>query len=139
MEGAMSDYVSDTGRRHSWTDEEIERIANADTEFPRISEDDLARALAVSASGRIKVPISIRIDEAALEAVRAEGPRYQTRINDLVVAYSRGTLCSLDEDVVHAFRASRGDWRARINEVLREHVREPRISHKDVGAQRARA
>jgi uncharacterized protein (DUF4415 family) len=135
----MSDHVSDTSRRRSWTDEEIDRIACADTEFPPISAEDLDRALAVSANGRIKVPISIRIDEAALEAVRAEGPRYQTRINDLVVAYSQGTLCALDEDVVDAFRASGGDWRARINEVLREHVREPRISRRDAEAQRARA
>ncbi|MBD0319846.1 MAG: hypothetical protein ICV87_05920 [Gemmatimonadetes bacterium] len=37
-----------SGERHprSWTDEEIEAIAAADTEFPTISEDDLARALA---------------------------------------------------------------------------------------------
>lgn len=121
----MSDHVLGRSRR-SWTDEEIEGIADVDTEFPPISEDDLARASAVSASGRIKVPISIRIDEAALEAVRAEGPRYQTRINGLIVAYAQGTLCALDADVVDAFRASGGDWTARINEVLREHLREPR-------------
>jgi uncharacterized protein (DUF4415 family) len=133
----MSEHVSGKSRRRSWTDEEIDRIAEADTEFPAISEDDLARASAVSASGRIKVPISIRIDETALEAVRAEGPRYQTRINDLVVAYARGTLCALDGDVVEAFRASGGDWRARINDVLREHLM--RISHRDTEAQRARA
>jgi uncharacterized protein (DUF4415 family) len=135
----MSEHVSEKSRRRSWTDEEIERIAAADTEFPAISEDDLARASAVSASGRIKVPISIRIDETALEAVRAEGPRYQTRINDLVVAYAQGTLCALDGDVVDAFRASGGDWTARINDVLREHLRELRISHGDTEAQRARA
>ncbi|HEX8361462.1 MAG TPA: BrnA antitoxin family protein [Longimicrobium sp.] len=122
----MSDHVSEESRRRSWTDEEIDRIAGADTEFPAISEDDLARASAVSASGRIKVPISIRIDETALEAVRAEGPRYQTRINDLVVAYAQGTLCTLDEEVADAFRAGGGDWRARINEVLREHLRQQR-------------
>jgi uncharacterized protein (DUF4415 family) len=134
----MSHHVSDTSRRRSWTDDEIEAIADADTEFPPISADDLARASAVSASGRIKVPISIRIDETALDVVKAEGPRYQTRINDLVVAYAQGTLCALDSDVVDAFRASGGEWRARINEVLREHLREPRVAHRDTEAQRAR-
>lgn len=135
----MSEHVSEKSRRRSWSDEEIERIAAADTEFPAITEDDLARASAVSASGRIKVPISIRIDETALEAVRAEGPRYQTRINDLVVAYAQGTLCALDGDVVDAFRASGGDWTARINDVLREHLREQRIAYRDTEARRARA
>lgn len=119
----MSEHVSGKSRRRSWTDEEIERIADADTEFPVISEDDLAHASAVSAAGRVKVPISIRIDETALDTVRAEGPRYQTRINDLVVAYAQGTLCSLDREIVESFRSSGGDWRARINEVLREHLR----------------
>jgi uncharacterized protein (DUF4415 family) len=136
---AMNEHVSEKSRRRSWTDEEIERIAAADTEFPAISDDDLARASAVSASGRIKVPISIRIDETALEAVRAEGPRYQTRINDLVVAYAQGTLCALDGDVVDAFRVSGGDWTARINDVLREHLREQRLAPRDTEARRARA
>jgi uncharacterized protein (DUF4415 family) len=93
-------------------------------EFPPITEEDLARAVAVSASGRIKIPISIRIDELALEAIKAEGPRYQTRINDLLVAYAQGTTCALRADVVAAFQSLGGDWVSRINDVLGEHLRQ---------------
>ena len=41
--------IEDTsGKRHprTWSDAEIEAIAAADTEFPPITDDDLARALA---------------------------------------------------------------------------------------------
>ena len=120
----MSSEASDKNRLRTWTDAEIDAIADADVEFPTITEEDLARAVAVSASGRTMVPISIRIDELALEAIRAEGPRYQTRINDLIVAYAQGTVCALRPDVVEGFRALGGDWVARINDVLEEHLRQ---------------
>lgn len=120
----MSSQARDKNRRRTWTDAEIDAIADADVEFPTITDEDLARAVAVSASGRTKVPISIRIDELALEAIKAEGPRYQTRINDLIVAYAQGTACALRADVVEGFRSLGGDWVARINEVLGEHLRQ---------------
>jgi uncharacterized protein (DUF4415 family) len=120
----MSSQACDKNRQRTWTDAEIDAIADADVEFPTITEEDLARAVAVSASGRIKVPISIRIDELALEAIKAEGPRYQTRINDLIVAYAQGTTCALRPDVVEGFRSLGGDWVARINAVLEEHLRQ---------------
>ncbi|HEX8213018.1 MAG TPA: BrnA antitoxin family protein [Longimicrobium sp.] len=120
----MSSQASDTARGRTWTDDEIDAIADADAEFPTITEDDLARAVAVSAAGRTKVPISIRIDELALEAIKTEGPRYQTRINDLIVAYAQGTVCPLRADVVEGFRSLGGDWLARINDVLAEHLRQ---------------
>jgi uncharacterized protein (DUF4415 family) len=119
----MSSQASDTDRRRTWTDAEIDAIADADAEFPPVTEEDLARAVAVSASGRTKVPISIRIDESALEAIKAEGPRYQTRINDLIVAYAQGTTCALRADIVEGFQSLGGDWVARINDVLGEHLR----------------
>ncbi|HEX8454778.1 MAG TPA: BrnA antitoxin family protein [Longimicrobium sp.] len=107
-----------------WTDAEIDAIADAAVEFPPITEEDLKRAVAVSASGRIKVPISVRIDELALETIKAEGPRYQTRINDLIVAYAQGTTCALRPDVVEGFQAFGGDWVSRINDVLEDHLRQ---------------
>lgn len=120
----MSSQASDKNRRRTWTDAEIDAIADADVEFPAITEEDLARAVAVSASGRTKVPISIRIDEVALEAIKAEGPRYQTRINDLIVAYAQGTVCALRADVVEGFQSFGADWVSRINDVLGEHLRQ---------------
>ncbi|HEY0150834.1 MAG TPA: BrnA antitoxin family protein [Longimicrobium sp.] len=119
----MSSQASGNNPPRTWTDAEIDAIADADVEFPTITEEDLARAVAVSASGRTKVPISIRIDELAFEAIKAEGPRYQTRINDLIVAYAQGTTCALRPDVVEGFQAFGGDWVARINDVLEEHLR----------------
>lgn len=81
--------------RHHWddlSDDEIDALAAAADEFPPITDEDLRRAVAVSASGRVKVPISIRIDEEALEFFRAQGPGYQTRINDVLLRYARGEL-----------------------------------------------
>ena len=122
----MSSQASDKNGGRTWTDAEIDAIADADVEFPTITEEDLARAVAVSASGRTKVPISIRIDELALEAIKAEGPRYQTRINDLIVAYAQGAVCALRADVVEGFQSLGGDWVSRINDVLGEHLRQQR-------------
>lgn len=42
----MTERASGHRLPRSWTEAEIEAIAAADTEFPPISEDDLARALA---------------------------------------------------------------------------------------------
>lgn len=81
--------------RHHWddlSDEEIDALAAASHEFPPVTDEDLRRAVAVSAGGRVKVPISIRIDEEALEFFRAQGPGYQTRINDVLLRYARGEL-----------------------------------------------
>lgn len=82
-------------KRHAWdhlTDDEIEAIAASSSEFPRVTDDDLRNAVAVSGSGRAKVPISIRVDEEALEFFKAHGAGYQTRINDVLVRFARGEL-----------------------------------------------
>ncbi|HEX5725615.1 MAG TPA: BrnA antitoxin family protein [Longimicrobiaceae bacterium] len=84
-----------SGRRHHWddlSDEEIDALEAASGEFPKVTEEDLRRAVAVSAAGRVKVPISIRVDEEALEFFKAQGPGYQTRINAVLLAYARGEL-----------------------------------------------
>ena len=67
-------------------------MAESAAEFPAVTDADLARAVSVSASGRVKVPISIRVDEEALDFFRAQGSGYQTRINDVLLRYARGEL-----------------------------------------------
>lgn len=58
-----------SGERHPrrWTEAEIEAIAAADTEFPTISEEDLARALAqprrVRAPSRVEPAADTRIPD----------------------------------------------------------------------------
>lgn len=61
----MTEHTS--GKRHprTWTEAEIEAIAAADTEFPPITEEDLARALAVSAGGRARGVTTVGVDPAA--------------------------------------------------------------------------
>lgn len=43
----MTEHHSGKRHRRTWTEAEIEAIAAADTEFPPITEEDLARALAL--------------------------------------------------------------------------------------------
>lgn len=87
--------MSNRTERHPWddlSDDEIDAMAAASGEFPQVTDDDLRRAVAVSAAGRVKVPISIRVDEEALEFFKAQGPGYQTRINAVLLGYARGEL-----------------------------------------------
>jgi uncharacterized protein (DUF4415 family) len=89
--------------RRAWSDDEIEDIARRSTEFPEITDADLAAALAVGRGGRRKVPISIRLDEETLERIRAMGGRYQTRINDLLAAYAAGRVVRVPEELAAQF------------------------------------
>jgi uncharacterized protein (DUF4415 family) len=74
---------------YKFTEAEIEAAMAADPDFPEISADDLRNAVAVSATGRVKRPLSIRLDEEVLEYYRSLGPRYQTRINNDLLALVR--------------------------------------------------
>jgi uncharacterized protein (DUF4415 family) len=85
------------------TDAEIDAMGAG--EFPAVTDDDLRQAVAVSASGRAKVPISIRVDEEVLEFFRAQGARYQTRINEVLLRYARGELVPAGQ--VRVTRAAR--------------------------------
>lgn len=51
---------------------------------------------AVRERGRKRL-ISLRIDQDVLDAFRAKGPRYQTRINAVLRAYARDRLGMSDE------------------------------------------
>ncbi len=53
---------SDERYRRTWTEAEIEAIAAADTEFPPITEEDLAHALAAPRRESARGAAPIRID-----------------------------------------------------------------------------
>jgi uncharacterized protein (DUF4415 family) len=112
--------MKQTGRRE-WTEEEIEEIARNSPEFPEVTDEDLARAVAVSGTGRRKVPISIRIDEDALEHVRSLGGRYQTRINDVLVAFAEGRMMEIPQDWAEAFAGK--DAAAEVRRIVSGHLR----------------
>ncbi|MFL5383445.1 MAG: BrnA antitoxin family protein [Longimicrobiaceae bacterium] len=76
-------------RVYEFSEAEIEAAITEDPNFPAISDDDLRDAVAVSANGRVKHPVSIRLDEEILEYYRSLGPRYQTRINHDLLALVR--------------------------------------------------
>ncbi|MDB4951645.1 MAG: BrnA antitoxin of type toxin-antitoxin system [Gemmatimonadetes bacterium] len=116
---------SEPRQRRTFTDDEIEALAAADELLPPISAEELSAAVALSAGGRTKVPISIRLDEDALATIKAQGPRYQTRLNDLVVAYAAGRVVSEWPDEVAAhFRPDMPGFADRVAEALREIVRQ---------------
>ena len=116
--------------RREWTDAEIDELALRSPEFPEITDADLAAAVAVGRTGRRKVPISIRVDEEALEQMRAMGGRYQTRINELITAHAAGELMHLPPEWSEFFEGrSVAD---EVRRIVSEHIarerggREPR-------------
>ncbi|HEX8244742.1 MAG TPA: BrnA antitoxin family protein [Longimicrobium sp.] len=121
--------------RHARTfsDEEIERIAAADPEVPLLTDEQLAQAIAVSASGRRKRPISIRIDEEVLDSYRNEGAGYQTRINEILCAERAGELLTIPHEWTSFFgrQATHGEVVRIVNEhIRREKARVLRRKHK---------
>jgi hypothetical protein len=72
--GAWCCMSSNARPRRTWTDAEIEAIAAADTEFPPISEEDLARAVAIARRVPIRDAPPFRIDAAAADASELERP-----------------------------------------------------------------
>lgn len=69
------------------SDEEIERAASEDEDAPLLTEAQLASGHVVETPG--KVAVSLRIDRAVLEAYKATGRGWQTRMNDALVAAMR--------------------------------------------------
>jgi len=113
-----------TQRGRQFTDEEIERIAAADTDIPPLSAGQLREAVAVSASGRRKRPISIRVDEEVLDGFRARGARYQTLINEVLGAYHRGQLLELPAEWREHFGDR--DVAREVRRIVAEHIRRER-------------
>lgn len=95
---------TDWTRLRAMTEEEINAAALADDDNPPLTDEELAHGEIVTpADRRTKVPISIRMDEAALETFKRKGPRYQTRLNDLMVADAENRVLILDDGVAAAY------------------------------------
>ncbi|HEU4584720.1 MAG TPA: BrnA antitoxin family protein [Gemmatimonadaceae bacterium] len=86
----LADYT-DWEHVRGLTDEEIEQAAAADPDaVPVMSEREwLKDARWVMPPEGGKEAISIRLDRNVLEWFRAQGPRYQSRINAVLRAYVR--------------------------------------------------
>ena len=79
----------DSGRTLEFSEAEILAAIAADPDFPEITDEDLRNAIAVSGSGRVKRPIYIRLYEEILDYYQSFGPKYQTRINNDLLALVR--------------------------------------------------
>jgi uncharacterized protein (DUF4415 family) len=95
------------------TDEEIERDAASDPDNPLLTDDQLETARTVYL--RRKVAVSLRLDRHVVEAFRASGKGWQSRINQVLaeslkdVDASAGAdpLVTLEQAVNRAFRRFR--------------------------------
>jgi uncharacterized protein (DUF4415 family) len=94
---------TDWARVRAMTEEEINAGAMSDPDNPPLTAEELAEGEIVLPADRRKVPISVRMDPAALERFKQKGPRYQTRLNDLMVADSENRVLILDESVAAAY------------------------------------
>jgi hypothetical protein len=70
----MAERTSGKRPRRTWTEAEIEAIAAADTEFPPISEQDLARAVAAARRVPVRGSGLFRIDPPVADASEPERP-----------------------------------------------------------------
>jgi uncharacterized protein (DUF4415 family) len=116
---------SENRARRTFSDDEIECIAAADTEVPLLTDEQLSAAVAVSSSGRRKRPISIRVDEEVLDHYRAGGAGYQTRINDILRAEHAGELLSLPQEWIDFFGGSRAACAEAVL-IVNQHIRRAR-------------
>ena len=77
---------TDWARVAALTDEEIAAAVASDPDAaPLLDEEWFRHATLVAPAA--KQPVSIRIDQPVLEWFKAQGPRYQTRINAVLRAY----------------------------------------------------
>ena len=77
---------TDWARVAALTDEEIAAAVASDPDAaPLLTEEWFRHATLLVPSP--KQPVSIRIDEPVLDWFKAQGPRYQTRINAVLRAY----------------------------------------------------
>jgi hypothetical protein len=70
----MIERTSGEREHRTWTDAEIESIAAADTEFPPITEEDLARALAAPRRESVRGAAPIRVDPPAVDSSEPHRP-----------------------------------------------------------------
>ncbi|HEV8030981.1 MAG TPA: BrnA antitoxin family protein [Stellaceae bacterium] len=125
MRGSKSDLGSDLAKVDAMTDEEIaQQIAEDPDAAPELTDDQLEEAELfegdrfVRRVGRpkgsgTKELVTLRIDRDVLDRFRADGPGWQTRLNDVLRAASaprpakrrRGRSLSGTDAVLEAVRA----------------------------------
>lgn len=69
------------------TDAEIAAEVAADSDASELDEDFWRNARVVMPPRQAKRPVSLRLDADILDWFKAQGPRYQTRINAVLRAY----------------------------------------------------
>ncbi len=77
---------TDWKRVRSLTDKEIEDAVRSDPDAAPILDQEWFRTAKLVMPER-KVPVSIRVDREVLEWFKAQGPRYQSRMNAVLKAY----------------------------------------------------
>jgi uncharacterized protein (DUF4415 family) len=77
---------TDWERVRSLTDKEIEDSVRSDPDVAPILDEEWFRTARLVMPQR-KVPVSIRVDREVLEWFKAQGTRYQSRMNAVLKAY----------------------------------------------------
>lgn len=77
---------TDWERVRSLTDKQIEDVLRSDPDVAPILDDQWFRTAKLIMPER-KVPVSMRIDREVLEWFKAQGARYQSRMNAVLKAY----------------------------------------------------
>ncbi|HEV2149259.1 MAG TPA: BrnA antitoxin family protein [Longimicrobiaceae bacterium] len=83
---------TDWARVRSMPDEEKQAIAESDTDNPLWTREAFEEAELVLPGGHNQVYVSMRVDQEVLDAFRAAGPGYQTRMSDVLRSWVRGEL-----------------------------------------------
>ena len=79
---------TDWARLRATTDRDIERAVNADPDAAPILDKEWFRTAKLVLPER-KVPISLRMDREVVEWFKAQGKRYQSRMNAVLKAYAQ--------------------------------------------------
>ena len=72
-----------------WSDEDFARAKPAAEVLPPNLFAALTRPRGRPKADETKVPVKLRLDRAAVDAFKATGPGWQTRMNDTLVAAAR--------------------------------------------------
>lgn len=119
-DGDVPEGRTDWARLRAMSEEEIDAGAESDPDNPPLTAEDFAAGeIVLPSDRRRKILISTRVDQVALARFKEKGPRYQTRLNELMVADSENRVLILDESVVEAY-ANVKNCSAIMNAVLRQ-------------------
>jgi uncharacterized protein (DUF4415 family) len=77
---------TDWKRVRALTDQEIDEAVRSDPDAAPILDEEWFRTATLVMPER-KVPVSIRVDHEVVEWFKAQGPRYQSRMNAVLRSY----------------------------------------------------